>query len=258
LRVRRFENKVVAVTGGASGIGQAIGERFADEGARIALVDISAQRIQVALDSLAGRAVASMGVAADVTQVPALDDAFRRIVQQLGGVDVLVNSAGVISRATMAETSAEQWRHVLDVDLSAIFFATQAAVPHMLRRSGGSVINIASVAGLLAVVNAAYVAAKGGVIALTRQLASELAAKGIRVNAISPGYVRTPLNQDIRAEGGDRYWIGRIPLRRYAEPREIAAACAFLASDDASYVTAANLVVDGGMSSVLLPDPVPA
>ena len=255
--MRRFENKVVAVTGGASGIGQAIAERFADEGACVALLDISERRIEGALNSLGGRAVRSMGVATDVTQAHALDDAFRRIVAQFGGVDVLVNSAGVVSRGTMEDTSAEQWRHVLDVDLSAIFFVTKAAVPHMLARRGGSVINIASVAGLLAVVNAAYVAAKAGVIALTRQLASELAAKGIRVNAISPGYVTTPLNQDVRAEGGDRYWIGRIPMRRYAEPREIASACAFLASDDASYVTAANLVVDGGMSSVLLPDLVP-
>lgn len=256
--MRRFEDKVVAVTGGASGIGRAIADRFAEEGARIALVDVSASGIESALDSLGARAAVAMGVAADVTESPALDDAFRRIAAQLGGVDVLVNSAGVVARGTLDQTSADQWRRVLDVDLSAIFFATKAAVPHMLDRRGGSVINIASVAGMLAVVNAAYVAAKGGVIALTRQLAAELAAKGIRVNAISPGYVKTPLNQDIRAEGGDRYWVGRIPLRRYAEAKEIASACAFLASDDASYVTGANLVVDGGLSAVLLPDPVPA
>lgn len=256
--MERFKEKVVAVTGGASGIGLAIAERFSEEGARLILIDVSDAAISAALGSLSGRGTECMGAVADVTDYAALKDAFGRVQRAFGAVDVLVNSAGIVTRGTIDETTVEQWRQVLDVDLSAIFLTSKAALPCMRRRRGASIVNIASVAGLLAVVNVAYVAAKGGVIALTKQLASELAADGIRVNAISPGYVTTPFNKDMRAKGGDRYWVGRIPLRRYAEPREIAGACAFLASDDASYVTGANLVVDGGISSVLLPDPVPA
>lgn len=253
----RFSNKVVAITGGASGIGFAIAERLADEGASVVLIDLKEDAVNAAVRSLNRNSKEPMGTVADVTDESALRLCFATVERQFGGLHVLINSAGVISRSSVEETSKEQWQHILNVDLSAIFLSTKAALP-LMRKTGGSVVNIASVAGLLAVANVAYVAAKGGVIALTKQLASELAMQGIRVNAISPGYVTTPLNQDVRSKGGDRYWVGRIPMRRYAQPKEIAAACAFLASDDASYVTGANLVVDGGLSSVLLPDPVPA
>jgi NAD(P)-dependent dehydrogenase (short-subunit alcohol dehydrogenase family) len=252
---RRFIDKRVVVTGGASGIGLAIGKRFAGEGARVGLIDTSAAAMSAALEGLDADTL--VGVIADVTSEVELQDAFVQMNTQLGGLDVLVNSAGIVSRGSIDETGGGLWDRVIDVDLSAVFLTTKAALPYLRTRKAGSVVNIASVAGMLAVVSAPYVAAKGGVIALTKQLASELASEGIRVNAISPGYVVTPLNEAVRAEGGDRYWKGRIPMRRYAEPEEIASACAFLASDDASYITGANLVVDGGLSSVLLPDRVP-
>lgn len=253
----RFSGRAIVVSGGASGIGLAVASRFADEGGRIALLDIDQSAIDRAVSSLRARSSDAMGIATDVTDERALSDAFRQVQDKFSRLDVLVNSAGIICRHPIDRTTADDWHRVLDVDLSAIFLTTKAAIPHF-GRDGGAVVNIASVAGLVAVVNVAYVAAKGGVIALTRQLASELAKDRIRVNAVSPGYVTTPMNEDVRARKGDRFWIGRIPMRRYARPEEIASVCAFLASDEASYVTGANVVVDGGMSAVLLPDPVPA
>lgn len=254
--MNRFKNKVVAVTGGASGIGFSIAQRFNQEGARVALIDLNESTMKDAVKALGGLANEAICVVADVTRDAELRIAFEKVQTDLGGLDVLVNCAGILFRKPIDQTTTEDWQRVIDIDLSAIFLATKAALP-LLRKAGGSVVNIASVAGLLAVVNVAYVAAKGGVIALTKQLASELAKDNIRVNAISPGYVTTPLNQDVRAMGGEKYWIGRIPMRRYAVPEEIASVCAFLASEDASYVTGANIVVDGGISSVLLPDPIP-
>jgi NAD(P)-dependent dehydrogenase (short-subunit alcohol dehydrogenase family) len=142
---------------------------------------------------------------------------------------------------------------VLQVDLTAIYYLTLAALPY-LRRRGGAVVNIASVAGSRGAVNVAYVAAKGGLVALTRQLANELAGDGIRVNSVSPGFTATRLNEDLRGSGAEARWASRIPLGRYASPHEIAAACAFLASDEASYITGTDLIVDGGLSAVLRPD----
>lgn len=252
----RFSGKAVAIAGGASGIGLAVASRFADEGARIALLDIDQSAIDKAIDSLRAGSGDAIGIATDVTDEQAVSGAFGQMRDKFGRLDVLINSAGIISRHPIERTTANEWRRVLDVDLSAIFLATKAAIPYF-GNQGGAVVNIASVAGLVAVVNVAYVAAKGGVIALTKQLASELAKNRIRVNAVSPGYVTTPMNEDVRARKGDRFWIGRIPMRRYARPEEIASVCAFLASEEASYVTGANVVVDGGMSAVLLPDPVP-
>lgn len=254
--MNRFRNTVVAVTGGASGIGFSIAQRFNQEGARVALIDLNETTVKDAVKALGGLANETTSVVADVTRDAELRNAFEKIQADLGGLNVLVNCAGILFRKPIDQTTTEDWQRVIDIDLSAIFLATKAALP-FLRKAGGSVVNIASVAGLLAVVNVAYVAAKGGVIALTKQLASELAKDNIRVNAISPGYVTTPLNQDVRARGGEKYWIGRIPMRRYAMPEEIASVCAFLASEDASYVTGANIVVDGGISSVLLPDSIP-
>ena len=251
----RYEGKVVVVTGGASGIGYAVAGRLVAEGAAIALVDFdSANAIKSASDlSRQGGRVHAYAV--DVTDETSMRAVFAQVATQFGRLDAVINSAGIAARGTLDETGYDEWRRVLDVDLTSIYLSARMAVPHMRRNGGGAIVNIASVAGILGVVNVAYVAAKGGVIALTRQLANELAADNIRVNAISPGFVVTALNKELRANGAEKRWENRIPLGRYAEPREIAAACAFLASDDASYMTGENMVVDGGLSAVLRPDP---
>ena len=256
----RFKDKVAVVTGGASGMGFAIAAMLVQEGARVALVDVAQAAMNDSLSKLrelGANADRAIGIVADVTDEQAVARAFGGIEEEFARVDILVNAAGILSRGSLEETDAALWHRVVDVDLTAIYLTARAALPAMRKAGGGAIVNIASVAGLMGVVNVAYVAAKGGVIALTRQLAGELAKDNIRVNAVSPGYVITPMNLDTRSAGVDRYWIGRIPMKRYAQPEEIASVCLFLASNGASYVTGANIVVDGGVSSVLLPDPVP-
>ncbi len=256
--MNRFDARVAVVTGGASGIGLETAARLVAEGAAVALVDFdeaNAERAAAQLGAQGGRVKA---YAVDVTDEGSIRAAYAAVIAEFGRLDVVVNSAGIAARGTLDETEFEEWRRVLDVDLSSIYLSARMSVPHFRRNGGGAIVNIASIAGMFGVVNVAYVAAKGGVIALTRQLANELAADNIRVNAISPGFVVTALNMELRAQGAEERWAGRIPLGRYAKPREIAAACAFLASDDASYMTGENLVIDGGLSAVLRPDPVPA
>lgn len=253
----RFKGKVAIVTGGASGIGLATAERLASEGAAVAIVDRELAAANVAAESIRGPAGRGKGFAADVTSRDQLASVFAAASKMFGRVDVVVNSAGVIARGNLEETSIEEWRRVLEIDLSSMFYSASAALPLLRAAGGGSIVNIASVAGLRGAVNVAYVAAKGGVISLTRQLANELAKDRIRVNSISPGFTSTPLNQTLRDAGAERYWTDRIPLGRYGAPEEIAAACAFLASDDASYVTGFDLVVDGGLSVVLRPGSIP-
>lgn len=254
--MNRYEGKVAAVTGGASGIGLATVHRLASEGAAIAVIDRDRQGAQAAareIDSAGGRA---LSLEADVTQSADLRRAFIAAAEKFGKLDVVVNSAGIIARGDMDQTTEEEWHRVMEVDLSSMFYSARAASP-LLRMAGcGAIVNIASVAGSRGGVNVAYVAAKGGVVSLTRQLAAELAKDRIRVNSVSPGFTATGLNRDLREAGAERLWADRIPLGRYAQPTEIAAACAFLGSSDASYITGTDLVVDGGISVILRPDSV--
>lgn len=254
----RYANKRVVVTGGASGIGLATAQRLFAEGARLALVDLdrnAAERCADALDPGHARVAA---VAANVADSDAVNTALRHAEEWLGGIDVVVNSAGIIARGTIGETTDDAWRRVIDVDLSSMFYVARAVTPALRRAGGGAIVNVASVAGSVGAVNAAYAAAKGGVIALTRQLANELAVNAIRVNSVSPGFTATPLNQELRAAGSEAAWAGRIPLGRFGRAEEIAAACAFLGSDDAAYVTGIDFIVDGGLSAVARPDYIPA
>lgn len=241
----RFAGKVVLVTGAGSGIGSACCDGLLREGACIAALD------RAPLPELAaGNVLKLQGDVADPTTGPrAVNDALAKF----GRLDALINCAGIIARGNITETTDEEWMRVLNVDLSSIYYLSKAAVPG-LRTSGGNIVNVASVAASRGAINVAYDAAKGGVVALTRRLAGELAPYNIRANSVSPGFTSTGLNVEQRQKGWDRVWTSRIPAGRFAQPREIASACLFLASDEASYVTGHDLVVDGGLSSVLLPD----
>lgn len=254
----RLQGKVAAVTGGASGIGLATAERLASEGALIAVIDrngAQAQEVASRIVSNGGRAIS---FEADVRSQEQLAIAFSGAFAEFGSLNVVVNSAGIITRGGLEATTDEDWRNVLEINLFSIFYSTRAALP-MLRKSGaGVIVNIASVAGSVGAINAAYCASKGGVISVTRQMADELAKDSIRVNSVSPGFISTPLNQSLRDAGAERRWANQIPLGRYGRPEEIAAACAFLASDDATYITGTDLLVDGGLSAVVRPEPAPA
>ncbi len=256
--MNRFQGKAAIVTGGGSGIGLAVACRLASEGAAVALIDRSEAALAAAVATVAQHGGIVVTAIADVTDSAAVQRAFAESGDSLGRVDAVINSAGVIARGTLGETSDEEWLRVIHTDLSSMFYAARAAVPFLRATGGGAIVNIASIAGSRGAVNVAYAAAKGGVASITRQLANELACDGIRVNAVSPGFTATPLNQTLRDAGAERGWSTRIPLGRYATREEIAAACAYLASDDASYVTGVDLVVDGGLSAVIRPESAPA
>lgn len=242
----RFSGRVAFVTGAASGIGRACAERLLEEGAKVARVDVSFGTPPQQSDR-------DIGIQADASNEAQMIAAVAAAMAKFNQIDVVINSAGIAARGNIEETTSEEWDRVIGIDLSSIFYLTKAVVPHM-RARGGAIANIASVAGSRGTINVAYDAAKGGVVAMTRRLAGELASSLIRVNSVSPGFTATGLNVKQREMGWDRAWTARIPVGRFAEPREIAAACLFLCSDDASYITGHDLVVDGGLSSMLIPD----
>jgi NAD(P)-dependent dehydrogenase (short-subunit alcohol dehydrogenase family) len=238
----RLRGKRALVTGGASGIGAATARRFLEEGAAVAVVDrdqAACTRIERELPALAA------ALPADVSLCDPAAHAFAEAVRKLGAVDVLVNNAGISVRHRFLEITPEEWNRVLAVNLTGVFYMAQAAARHMIGRGGGVILNMASTNGLVGYpCYADYNASKAGVIELTRSMALEL-APSIRVNAVAPGYVLTPMQ---RAEYTDEMLDEvnrRIPLGRHARPEEIAALFVFLASDEAAYISGQVYVIDG-------------
>ena len=252
-----FQDKVVIVTGGAKGIGRGISLGFARQGAHVLCADVDAAAgAQIAQDSgdLAGEVVFG---AADVAQAEACRGLVEQAAAQWGGVDVLCNNVGiqpVSSYLPAHEYPEEMWDRIIDVNLKSFFLMTKYCVPEMLKRGGGAIINIASVQGLQSAQGvSAYAASKGGILSLTRQLALEYARDNIRVLAVNPGTIDTPLVVEAAgALGGDvealkRQWGQSHPMGRIGQPEEIAEAVLFLASDRASFMTGEYVCVDGGM-----------
>lgn len=242
----RFKDKVVLVTGAASGIGAATAKRFSDEGAKVAIIDIeNLSSTQAALNPQG-----TLAITADVSDVSQALEMIAKAVSHFGQLDVLVNNAGVFASGEPDEISDAAWRKVMATDLDGVFYGCRAAIPH-LEKTKGSIINTASVSGTGGDWNLLpYNAAKGGVVNLTRALAMDLGRRGIRVNSVCPSLTRTPMTKDTfkDAEAMAKF-AERIPLGRPCEPEEVAAVIAFLASSDASFVTGANIAVDGGVSA---------
>ena len=233
----RLQGRTALITGGARGQGAAHGRRLAEEGAAVILGDVLEEAGEAHAAALREAGLDVRFLRLDVTSPADWDAAVRAA----GRLDVLVNNAGVVRVAPIAEETDEGWAATMAVNATGVFYGMRAAIPAMLAR-GGSIINIASIYGPVGAPGyVAYTASKGAVIAMTKVAALEHAADGIRVNAICPGPVRTPMSE----EEGDAS-VDVTPLRRRAEPEEISAAVAFLASDDAAYVTGAELAVDGG------------
>jgi 3-oxoacyl-[acyl-carrier protein] reductase len=251
----RFAGRTALVTGGSSGIGLAAAERLAAEGAAVVIVARDGARLEAARQQVLASADGThvTAFAADVTDASAMEEA-ARVASGLGGrLDVLVAAAGIDGKGRDAlELDAETFAHVLDVNLRGLFLASRAAARHMAADGrGGAMVLVASVNGLEAERHFAdYNASKGGAVMLARSLAVDLADRGIRVNAVCPGYVRTPMTEAyLRDPATLSTILEAIPLRRVAEPREVASVICFLASDEASYITGSAVVVDGGRTA---------
>jgi NAD(P)-dependent dehydrogenase (short-subunit alcohol dehydrogenase family) len=242
----RLDGKVCVITGAASGIGAEAARMFAAEGARVAGVD------------MVPGAAGELSIEADVTDEEQVRAMYAQTCEQLGRVDVLFNNAGInpTDDGSVLETSLEAWQRVQDVNLRGVFLCCKHGIPHLLESGGGSVINTASFVAVMgaAVSQIAYTASKGGVLALSRELGVEFARQGVRVNALCPGPVRTPLLEELFASDPQKAArrLVHVPIGRFAEAREVAAAAVFLASDESSYVTASTFLVDGGLSAAYL------
>jgi 3-oxoacyl-[acyl-carrier protein] reductase len=240
--MRGLKEKRVLITGGASGIGAATAARFLEEGARVVVLDRdvkAGERIQRELPALSGV------VNADVARLDQVQAAFAKAVQMMGAVDVLINNAGISIRHNFLDITPEEWDKVLAVNLTGVFYVAQTAARHMMEKGSGVILQTASTNGMMGYpYYADYNATKAGVIELTKSMALELAPK-VRVNAVAPGYVLTPMQRaeytDAMLEEVNR----KIPLRRHAKPEEIAALFAYLASDDAAFASGHVYVMDG-------------
>lgn len=245
----RFANKSAIVTGGASGIGAATIRRLHSEGAAVLIADLNDTLGPSLAEELGSeRAFYRRVDVADWGQVEAMVEAARAA---FGRLDVLVNNAGIGSFATAPDITLEDWRRVIDVDLNGVFYGCRAAIPIMRGQGGGAIVNTASASGLAGDYSfAAYNAAKGAVVNFTRAAAIDHAREGVRINAVCPGPVATPIITPVFAiPGVKEAWNERVPMGRFAEPEEIASVIAFLASDDASFMTGANVAVDGGLTA---------
>jgi len=241
--MRGLKDKRVLITGGASGIGAATATRFLEEGARVCVLDRDAQGCDHIRRELPGLAEA---IIADVTDLMQVEAAFAEAVRLMDGVDVLINNAGISIRHKFLDITPEEWEKVLSVNLTGVFYVAQTAARHMWERGSGAILQTASTNGLVGQpFYADYNATKAGVIALTKTMAVELAPK-VRVCAVAPGFVLTPMQRAEYSEPMLEEVNRKIPLRRHAEPVEIAALFAYLASDDAAYVTGQVITIDGG------------
>jgi NAD(P)-dependent dehydrogenase (short-subunit alcohol dehydrogenase family) len=240
--VARLEGKVCVVTGAASGIGAASAQLFMEEGATVAGVDLH------------DGGVGTIGLAADVSDEQQVSDLYNRVRSEYGRIDVLFNNAGIspADDASVLDTALEAWQRVQAVNLTSVFLCCKHGIPHLIAGGGGSVINTASFVATMgsATSQISYTASKGGVLALSRELGVELARRGVRVNALCPGPVNTPLLQELFAKDpvAAARRLVHVPAGRFAEVREIATAALFLASDESSYVNATSFMVDGGIS----------
>lgn len=246
--MKRLENKVAIITGGARGIGKGTVQKFLDEGAAVAIWDIdeeAGKATAIELKNGGGKNLRFYKV--NTTDLPSVTEAAAQVAADFGGIDILVNNAGITRDASMKKMTAQQWQQVIDVNLTGVFNCTKAVFPYLIERGGGRIINAASVVahnGNFGQTN--YVATKAGVIGMTKTWAREFGRKGITVNAVAPGFINTEMIQTVPENILDNL-RGKTPLGRLGEVEDIANAYCFLASDEAAFITGTTLNVDGGL-----------
>ena len=247
--MKRLQDRVAVITGGASGIGYATAQRFVEEGAKVVIVDLNEEIGKKVAKELGG-----IFVKANVTSEEDVARMYKVAFDEYGRIDIAFNNAGISPPEddSILTTGIDAWRLVQEVNLTSVYLCCKAVLPYMLKAGKGSIINTASFVATMASATSqiSYTASKGGVLAMTRELGVQFARQGVRVKALSPGPVNTPLLQELFAKDKERAArrLVHIPLGRFAEASELAAAVAFLASDDSSFITASNFLVDGGIS----------
>ncbi|HET7195982.1 MAG TPA: 3-oxoacyl-ACP reductase [Nocardioides sp.] len=250
----RLQGKVAVVTGGCSGIGLATVRRFVEEGAKVVIGDIDDERGHALVGQLGGTGLATY-VGVDVTSKDQVDALFATAKETYGSVDIAFNNAGISppEDASILDTDIDVWHRVQEVNLTSVYLCCQAALACMLEQRSGSIINTASFVAVMGAATSqiSYSASKGGVLSMSRELGVQFAREGIRVNALCPGPVNTPLLQELFAKDPERAArrLVHVPMGRFAEPEEVANAVVFLASDESSFITATTFLVDGGISS---------
>lgn len=246
----KFENKVAVVTGGASGIGEAFVRMFAAEGAKVVIADFS-ERGQAVADELNAAGSDALFVKTDVTNEQDVIRMVEQTVEKYGKLDVLFANAGIAQDGPADLLSSDSWQRTIDINLTGVFLCDKYAIKQMLAQGhGGAIVNCGSIHSHVGKAGVtAYASAKGGVKLLTQTLGADYAAKGIRINAVCPGYIDTPLIKG-RTEAITQHLVGLHPMGRLGKPEEVAKAVLFLASDDASFITGTSLLVDGGYTAV--------
>ncbi len=256
--MKRFENQVAVVTGAANGIGKACAQRFAQEGAFVACLDVSHELNQAVAEEVRALGMGAIALHCDVTDPESIQTAMDTVMIKWGRVDILVASAGIYTGEPLADVTLKQWQRTIDINLTGVFLTNQIVAPIMMKQRSGSIINLSSMAGKTSwVASAAYSSSKSGVIGLTRSVAMELAPFGATVNAVCPGNTLTDMVRGVAGKVGSldglsgEEWLkmraNDCPMKRLAEPWEIAGVVAFLASEDSRYLTGQAIEVDGGM-----------
>ncbi|MHB2153170.1 3-oxoacyl-[acyl-carrier-protein] reductase [Calditrichota bacterium GD2] len=245
--MNRLQSKIAIITGGASGIGLAAVKKFLNEGATVIVWDVQTQTVEAIIKEQPDYQRRLQAMKMDVADLPAVQRAAEEVFKRFGRIDILINNAGITRDATLLKMTAQQWQQVIDVNLTGVFNCSKAVAPYMVQQQAGKIINTSSVVGLYGNFGQTnYVAAKSGVIGMTRVWARELGRKGITVNAVAPGFIATEMTQKVPQNILENI-KEKTPLKRLGQPEDIANAYCFLASDEASFINGAVLSVDGGL-----------